>query len=785
MYRNLARWSFRRGALVVAIWVGVLVGTNVLAGVVGPAFDDALETPRSESSDGLALAEEAFGATGSAFGGSIVFRSEAGILDPRVAEPAAAMVTAANEIDGVVVIDPFTAPPELGLISADGTTAIARVGLDLDETSASGADLGAEIAALTPEVEGLQVEIGGAFLAEFTTPLAELIGLGFAVVILIVAFGSVLAMGLPIGVALAGVGTGGLGAVSLLSHVTSIPEPATFVGIMIGLGVGIDYALFIVTRYRELTREGVVPIEATAAALHTAGRAVVFAGITVVLSLLGMLLVGLRFVTGFGLAAAVTVSITVVASITLVPALIGLTHQRMEVTRWRGLVSAGFVAVALLGLGLRFPPMAVVGAVGAVGTLAVATVIPALRRTVPLRRPPSLRSTLSYRWSRVIQARPVLFLLVGAGVLVVATLPVLGLRFGFSDEGNFSPDTTTRRAYDVVAEAFGPGANGPILVIATATDAAAEAAVSDLPAALGADPGVASVSGPFPAPAGGNRDASAPATFLIEVEATTAPQDATTEETVRRLRNEVIPEAVGGTDVATFVTGSVPVQIDFSEYLAGRLVIFLAAVLGVSFLVLAMVFRSLLVPLKAVVMNVLSIAAAYGVVVAIFQWGWLSSLFGVEPAPIEPFVPIMLFAIVFGLSMDYEVFLLSRIREEFTRTGDATNSVADGLAATARVITAAAAIMVVVFGAFLLEDDRIVKLFGVGLAVAVLLDATIVRMVLVPATMQLLGSRNWWLPAWLDRLLPRIDVEGHDADDEDPTNTPPPDLEPTLTTAAR
>jgi len=248
---------------------------------------------------------------------------------------------------------------------------------------------------------------------------------------------------------------------------------------------------------------------------------------------------------------------------------------------------------------------------------------------------------------------------------------------------------------------------------------------------------------------------------------TTAPQDATTDETVLRLRDEVIPPVVGDSGAVTYVTGTVPIQIDFSSYLSGRLVVFLAAVLGVSFLVLAMVFRSLLVPLKAVIMNVLSIAAAYGVVVAIFQWGWLSSVFGVEPAPIEPFVPIMLFAIVFGLSMDYEVFLLSRIREEFGRTGDATSSVADGLAATARVITAAAAIMVVVFGAFLLEDDRVVKLFGVGLAVAVFLDATVVRMVLVPATMQLLGDRNWWLPRWLDRLLPRIDVEGHEGGDGD------------------
>jgi len=783
MYRSLARWCFRRGALVLVVWIAALVATNAIAAAIGPSFDDGLETPSSESSDGIALVEDAFGGATSAFGGSLVFRSEGGILDPAVAGPAAEMVAAVDAIDGVVVTDPFTAPEALGLISPDGTTALARVNFDSSVTPGSGADIGQQITALVPDVDGLQVEIGGSVLAEFEPPSAELIGLAFAVVILIVAFGSVLAMGLPIGVALAGVGTGGLGAVSLLSHVTTIPETATFIGIMIGLGVGIDYALFIVTRYRELTREGVEPIDATATALHTAGRAVVFAGVTVVLSLLGMLLVGLRFVSGFGIAAAVTVTLTVLASITLLRALIGLTHRRIEITRWRGLVAAGFVALALLGLGLKLPALAVAGALGALVILVVGSAVPALRRHVPLRRPPSPRDTLSYRWSRVIQARPVLFLLLGAGLLLIATLPVFGLRFGFSDEGNFPPESTTRKAYDLVAESFGPGANGPILVVATADTDAAANAIAALPAVLAADPGVAEVAGPYAAPPDPDAPADAATggttTFLIEVEPTTAPQDATTDETVLRLRDEVIPPVVGDSGAVTYVTGTVPIQIDFSSYLSGRLIVFLTAVLGVSFLVLTMVFRSLLVPLKAVIMNVLSIAAAYGVVVAIFQWGWLSSVFGVEPAPIEPFVPIMLFAIVFGLSMDYEVFLLSRIREEFGRTGDATTSVADGLAATARVITAAAAIMVVVFGAFLLEDDRVVKLFGVGLAVAVLLDATVVRMVLVPATMQLLGDRNWWLPRWLDRLLPRIDVEGHEDGDggasHDDTGDPPRD----------
>ena len=754
-----------------------LIGVNALSAVVGPAFSVELETPSSESGEGLELLDEAFGGAAGAFGGALVFRSPDGVTRPEVAGPARQLVADVEAIDGVTVVDPFVVAPEAGLVSPDGTTALARINLDPSVDPDEAAAIGSQIQTLIPEVDGLQVEVGGSSFAAFSPPKSELIGLAFAIVILIVGFGSVLAMGLPIGVALAGVGTGGIGAVALLSNVTTIPEPATFVGIMIGLGVGIDYALFIITRYRELTASGEEPSDAIAGALHTAGRAVVFAGITVILSLLGMALVGLQFVTGFGLAAATTVTVTLFASITLVPALVGLTHDRIERTRWRGLVAAAGVAVSLLGLGLSVSPLVIGGLVIAVASLVAGSFVPFLRREVTLRRPPSLRATLSYRWSRLIQARPVLFVTVGSGLLILLTLPVLGLRLGFADDGNFPTDTTTRKAYDLIAESFGPGANGPILVVASIpTDGDAQPLLADLQSAVATDTGVAEIAGPFP---GAPTSDGAASTWLLQVEPTTSPQDAVTEATVERLRTEVVPQAVGGRDVEVFVTGSVPLQVDFADFLAGRLPVFLGAVLGVSFLLLAMVFRSLLVPLKAVVMNVLSIAAAYGVVVAIFQWGWLSGIFGVEPAPVEPFLPMMLFAIVFGLSMDYEVFLLSRVREEFNRTGDPTNSVADGLAATARVITAAAAIMVVVFGAFLLEDDRVVKMFGVGLAVAVLLDATIVRMILVPATMELLGSRNWWLPRWLDRLLPRIDVEGHDASSggrkstaDDATNAP-------------
>jgi len=756
VYRSLARWSFQHGLFILIAWIVALVGINALAGAIGSGFSGEFSTPESESSTGFEVLNENFPGAGSAFGGSLVFLAEDGVQDAAVMAEMTSFFEAIDEIDGVSVVSPYE-PLGQGQIAPDGGIAFAQLNLARDVDQARAAVIAEEIRDLEPALDGVTTEIGGAIFAEFEPPKSELIGLAFAVVILIVSFGSVMAMGLPIGVALAGVGTGGFGAVSLLSNAVSIPEFAPFIGVMIGLGVGIDYVLFMVTRYRELTRQGRSPLEATMGALDTSGRAVVFAGITVVLSLLGMLVIGLGFVSGLGIAAATTVAVTLVASITLLPALLGLFHSKVEVTRWRGLVTAGFVAVALLGVGLGVSTLSVIGAVLAVATFVASLFVRPLRRAVPARRERPLRETTSYRWSRVIQARPWTFVFLGGGALVLLMLPVFSLRLGFSDEGNLSEETSARRAYDLVAEGFGPGFNGPFLLTVEPGAPADLPVIAAIPDVLAADPGVDRVGQPFPSDFS---DPSASKAFLIRIIPTTSPQDEVTEATVARLRSEVVPSAIEGSTVTVNLTGAVPANIDFTDYLGGRLLVFFGAVLGVSFLLLTMVFRSVLVPLKAVLMNVLSIASAYGIVVAIFQWGWLSGVFGVEPAPIEPFVPMMLFAIVFGLSMDYEVFLLSRVKEEYDRTGDAANSVADGLAATARVISAAAAIMVVVFGAFLLEDDRIVKLFGVGLAVAVLLDATLVRMLLVPATMELLGARNWWIPKWLDRVLPRLNVEG-------------------------
>jgi RND superfamily putative drug exporter len=753
MIARLGRWCFQHRRTTLVAWIVALVGIGALGNaVVGPDYSSEFEIPASESSSGFDVLASAFPEQGaSRQSGSIVFRAEQGVDDAAVVT---AMTTLFDEIDateGVAVISPY-AEGGVRQIDATGTIAFATVNLDQSVDQAEGAELGSKVAELAPELEGLTVEVGGQVLSEFEPPESELIGLGFAIIVLILSFGSVLAMGLPIGTALFGVAVGA-SLVALISNIVTIPDFATTLGAMIGIAVGIDYSLFIVTRYREHLHQGESYEEAATAAMDTAGRAVVFAGVTVVVSLLGMLLIGLEFIAGLGVGAATTVAVTMVASVTLLPALLGFAGHRLEVTRWRGVIAAGLVALALFGLGLSIDVLLFALPLAVVVLLAGFAVAP-LRRELPRRQPKPIRETLPYRWSRVIQAHPWSALAGGGLVLLILAAPVLSLRLGFSDEGNFAESTTTRRAYDLLAEGFGPGFNGPLVVAVTLDDPAAASSLPALAEAIAADPGVAFVSAPFP------NDPQSPTAALIQVIPETSPQDEATSDLVERLRAEVIPATAVGTGLTVFLTGATAASIDFTSFLSDRLVVFIGVVLLLSFVLLMMVFRSLLVPLKAVIMNVLSIAAAYGVVVAVFQWGWLNSVFGVEPAPIEPFVPMMMFAIVFGLSMDYEVFLLSRVKEEFDRTGDARTSVADGLAATAQVITAAAAIMIVVFGAFLLEDDRIIKMFGVGLAAAVFLDATLVRMLLVPATMELLGARNWWLPAWLDRILPSLNVEG-------------------------
>ncbi len=775
MFAHLGRWCHDHRRWVLGIWIITLVVGGVVVGVLGTESRSEFTLPDVESRRGVEILEDSFGGAGAGQSGTLVFQADQPVTDPAVRAPMEDLFDQVRAIDGVTLASPYdddgarriaTQGPDASEI------AYAEVELPQDTTYEESLAVAEAIRPLADRVETADIYLGGQSFAEFEEPSSEVLGLGFAIVILILAFGSVLAMGLPIGVALFGIGLGTI-IVGLLSHVVTVPDFATVLGVMIGLGVGIDYALFIVTRYREGLHDGLSTREATILAINTSGRAVVFAGTTVVISLLGMLVMQISFVTGLAVGAASVVAVTMVASVTLLPALLGFAGDKVEVTRWRGLIAAGLVALGLVGVALVSPAVGAFAFGLAVVILVVGLFARPLKREVPLRSRRAPKQTFSYRWSRAVQHHPVRALVAGAAFLGVLALPVFGLRLGFSDEGNYAKGTDTRTAYDLLAEGFGPGLNGPLLLATEVPDGADPAALGAITAALEGDPGVEQVVGPIP-------NGAQPTAALWRVIPTTAPQAAATTDTVNRLRDDVLPgpEASAGVDVA--VTGNVAIQVDFSDYLASRLLWFFGAVLALSFILLMAVFRSLLVPLKAVLMNLLSIGAAYGVVVAGFQWGWLGALMGFDGAPIEPFMPMMLFAIVFGLSMDYEVFLLSRVKEEFDRTGDSHLSVANGVAATARVITAAALIMVFVFGSFLLENDRVIKLFGTGLATAVLLDATVVRMLLVPATMELLGDRNWWLPRWLDRLLPTVDVEGSDHGDDDDGVDPSPD-EPSRT----
>jgi putative drug exporter of the RND superfamily len=756
MLKRLAEVCFRRRRRVLLLWLLGLVVLGAAMGAVGSDYRSDFTLPDVESKRGIDILDDRFGGQGAGQVGDIVFEAENGVEDPavrRVIEPFLAEVA---EIGGVQSLESPYAPGNARQISSQGDEAGRIAYAEFEAASDASFEetvaIGDDIRAAMPSLDGLRIELGGSAFTEFEVPSSEALGIGFAIIILIIAFGSVLAMGLPISVALAGIVSGSI-LTGLLSRVVEMPDFTSTVGIMIGLGVGIDYALFIVTRFRENLHKGHSVEESTLIAMNTAGRAVVFAGSTVVISLLGLLIIQLTFISGMAIGMAVVVTLTLLASLTLLPALLGFAGERVELTRRRGLIAAGLIAVALVGVGLGIPALIVVTLPVAAVVLLVSFAYAPLRKPVLQRARTPLRETLSYRWSRVIQHRPWTAVVVGAAALIALAVPILGLRLGFSDEGNYPEDTTTRQAYDLLAEGFGPGFNGPLSLateVPPGTDPAALQAVTD---AIAADPGVAFVSDPI------TNDDTNPTATLWRVIPTTAPQDAATTDLVNRLRDDVLPAATAGTDLDVAVAGGVAIGVDFTEYLSARLPYLFVAVLGLSFLLLMVVFRSLLVPLKAVVMNLLSIGAAYGIVVAVFQWGWGGSLLNIEAAPIEPFVPMMLFAIVFGLSMDYEVFLLSRVREEWDRTGDSRASVADGLASTARVITAAAAIMVVVFASFIGESDRVVKLFGLGLSTAVLIDATIVRMLLVPATMELLGDRNWWIPHWLDRILPRVHIE--------------------------
>jgi RND superfamily putative drug exporter len=756
---------------VLGFWVVLLFGINVVGFGIGDDYRDDFNLPNVESKRGLDVLEGEFGGQGAGIDGTIVFKADQGVDDPAVQAAMEGLIAKVEKADGVArVVSPYTEEGAQQIAFAGpnaGKVAYASVEFPSDVQRSDAVAVRQLIEESTPTISGLQVEAGKQIFAEFEAPSSEALGLAFAIVILIVAFGSVLAMGLPIGVALFGIGIGSA-LILLISNLMPVPEFSTILGAMIGLGVGIDYALLIVTRYREQLHAGHDVRESIGIAMDTAGRSVLFAGMTVVISLLGMLLMGVAFVQGLAVAASAVVFVTVLASLTLLPALLGFAGDRVEVTRRRGLIAAGLVALGLVGFGLSISPLLVGFPLAAIVLIVGLAFKPAvLHHEVPRKDPKPLHETMAYRWSRIVQRRPWTVAILSTVALLILAAPLLGLRLGFGDESNYDESTSTRKAYDLMVDGFGAGFNGPLLLVAEVGDDVDPASFDAVTKAVAATENVVLVAPPQ------TNDPEDPTAVQWIVIPKTGPQAEETTQLVSALRTEVLPKAEAGAGIEVLVTGNTAISIDFADLLAGRLPYFFAAVLILSFLLLMAVFRSLLVPLKAVIMNLLSIGAAYGIIVALFQWGWLGDVTGVEPAPIEPWMPMMLFAIVFGLSMDYEVFLLSRIREEWHRTGDSRRSVADGLAATAKVITAAAAIMVFVFGAFILESDRTAKLMGTGLAMAIFLDATVVRMLLVPATMELLGDRNWWLPRWLDRILPNVDVEGHAdgsvfAEDDDP-----------------
>ena len=670
MFTSLARACVRHRWIVIGVWVALLIGINAIAAGVGADWRTDFVLPDSESKDVQELLE-ANDPNRAGFAGQIVVRADQGVNDPEVEAALNEIIDFAAEQPGVTVTSPYDNPQQ---ISEDGTIAYAQLDIS-DRGFQEIIDLGTEIEEFgdsRESVVGLEVEYGGDPFSEFELPESEIYGVIAAIIILILAFGSVLAMGLPIGTALFGLGIA-TALVSLGSNVVDIPDFTTAMVAMIGLGVGIDYALFIVTRFREGLKLGLEVEDSVAESMDTSGRAVLFAGITVIISLMGLFLMGLSFVQGIAMAASLGVLMMMLGSLTLLPALLGWIGTRIDHTTRAalGAVALG-VAGAFFGLITKQEGIFIFGMLAAVVLFAASFFVKSLRKEIPHRHEPEKEQRLWYRWSRFIQRRPWPPLIGATAVLVILAIPLFGIRLGFGDYGNYPEDKTVRRAYDLLAEGFGRGTNGPLFVTVegeTASDPEALGAFVDTIA------GNENVATAFPAPI---NDSLA----LVIVNPESAPQDAETTSLVNHLRDDVIPAS--GVDAQ--VGGLTAASTDFADYMGDRMPLLIGVVLLLSFLLLMVVFRSLLVPLKAVVMNLLSIGAAYGIIVAIFQWGWLKDVVGVDRSgPIEAWVPMFMFAIVFGLSMDYEVFLLSRIREEYDRTKDNAVAVADGLASTARV----------------------------------------------------------------------------------------------------
>ncbi|MCZ9353676.1 MMPL family transporter [Streptomyces mutabilis] len=711
LYR-LGRRAFRRRGLVALLWVAILVGAGVAASTAPAPPEDSFSMPGTESQKAFDLLDERFPAA-SAEGATarVVIRAPEGdkISDPAGKAKVEELVTALGNGPQVASVDD---PFEANAVSQDGTTAYASVTYKVNSMELT--DQAREsLTAATDDArsDGFTVETGGdAVMAEQEMGgTAELIGIGVAAVVLLLTFGSLVAAGMPLLSAIIGVGIG-ISAIGALGSTLELSATTSTLAMMIGLAVAIDYALFIVSRYRAEIAEGRTPEEAAGRAVGTAGSAVVFAGLTVIVALAGLAVVNIPILTKMGLAAAATVAIAVLIALTMTPALLGFAGKKALSRKDRKAAAAGQRAV-------------------------------------------SGKPKLGTRWARFVLRRPVTVLLTAVIGLGAVAVPAASMELGLPDEGSSAPDTTQRKAYDMLSESFGAGFNGPLMVTvdtrgADDAKAAAETVGKEI-TGLGEAAAVT--------PANFNEQGD---TALLTVVPKTGPSDAATEELVKDIRS-LSGDIESETGATMLVTGMTAMTIDFSQTLDDALVPYLALVVGLAFLLLMLVFRSVLVPLKAALGFLLSVAAALGAVVAVFQWGWLADVFGVDqPGPIMSMMPIFMIGVVFGLAMDYEVFLVTRMREAYVHGSSAAESVVTGFTHGGRVVAAAAIIMISVFSGFIMENDDMIKMMGFGLAIAVLFDAFVVRMAIVPAVLALLGTKAWWLPKWLDRVLPNVDVEG-------------------------
>ncbi|MFJ4561806.1 MMPL family transporter [Streptomyces massasporeus] len=725
--RRLGEWCARHFVIVIIAWLVALVALQVISREFGGEYSDNFSLPQAQAQKGLDVLK-AHDPQAGGYSSQIVMHDDQQPLTALSSQMSTTVADLEKLPHVLSAQNPLTAPStpsgqqNVGPLSDDKKTAYITVRFNVQPSTLGDDYLNGVDTAVQPlRSAGADVEYGGP-LGELARPSAddrvsELIGFGVAVIVLLVGFGSVIAAVIPLLSALISV-VGGLAILGLLAAAFTFATVSPTLATMIGLGVGIDYALFMLTRHRQNLIDGMDPVRAAGQAASTSGHAVLVSGCTVIIALAGLSASGVSFISLLGVAAAVTVVSAVVGALTLVPALLGFIGRHIDRFHVR-------TPIAETEAGAGDTPQ---------GTW--------------------------HRYAQRVERRPLSFLSAGVAVVVVLAIPLFSIQLGHIGDGADPTSFTDRRAFDLMSDAFGPGSNGPLTVVIDQTNVP-QSQRSDL--ASKAQQSIDKVQGAaVVTPLTPTQDGDL---LIGTVYSTVSPQNAKTTDLTNRLVDDTLPDVVQGTDAKGYVTGTTATQVDFRDIVASQLPVIIAVVVGLAFLIILAVFRGLLVAVKAAVLNVLSIAASYGVVVAVFQWGWGGPALGVHgKVPIESYVPMMMFAIVFGLSMDYEIFLLSRVHEAWLRTGDAKGSVAHALEITARVITCAALIMVSVFAAFLLSDNIVVKMLGLGLAVSVLIDATVVRLLMVPAVMTLLGRHAWWMPRWLDRVVPHIDAEGSKAE---------------------